>query len=117
MGGNRNKKRPTDIIGQRGSARWKACVPLTQPLKVELSLDTDVKYENKLLLRYLNQQTIHKEHDSISCFLQKAKKQVALTYRENRDTHIQYTAREHRLHLKVITMCVCINTWLKHVVS
>lgn len=48
--------------------------PLTEPLKVDLSLEADVKYENKLLLCYLNQQIIHKERDSISCFLQKAKK-------------------------------------------
>lgn len=102
----------------------KTRVPLTEPLKVQLSLEADVKYENKLFLCYLNQQIIHKEHNSISCFLQKAKKlihshneQVVPTYRESSDTDIQYTAGEHPLHLKMITMCVSINTRLKHVGS
>lgn len=103
----------------------KTRVPLTEPLKVELSLEADVKYENKpFLCSALNQHIIHKECDSISCFLQKAKKlihshneQDVPTYRESSDTDIQYTAGEHPLHLKVITICVCINTRIKHVVS
>lgn len=57
-----------------GSERTR--VPLTEHLKIELSLEADVKYKNKLLLCYLNQHIIHKERDSISCFLQKAKKRI-----------------------------------------
>lgn len=93
-------------------------VPLTEPLKVELSLEADVKYENKLLLCYFNQQIIHKERDSILCYLSTVTmSRLYPTYRESNDTDIQYTAGEHPPHFKAITMCVCINTQLKPVVN